>query len=499
MSLGELWLGFFRYYLFEFDRDVNVVCVRQKQLLPRFVKMWNSLLAIEDPFNLDHNLTGSLSRDSLLSILDVFYAVLKHHTTLLPDSMPSNIWRYSLFSPSSLAENRSHGPPPKSRCHRCQECGHRASDCPRNYTRGTNTCGPTTAVSMPVDTSVDVLIGPLLAPKSTGLLNSDTQQQHPYPQQLQQKQNVSDRQLASQQYTCFSPLQQPRTPLFFFFPRLSMVPGPFHPPRPRPHATMVTSNYGHIRDSGRVYCQLSLNPTEVPVQCATAYRTPFYPQTLYDQTPHSQPQTPVDAQEATTVQPGLHKDWTDGPQAGAIPSSAHSPKKDPRTPLSCDNKPFQRDPLRMEAPVKSTTSPSPNIGRDDRPEHGYLARNASEIAPTVSISDTSHDTVRHTASSVSSNQRLSKRKRNRAKPPPEHAVNSPETFDGHTKETNCPIVQPPCPPPNHNGNSRRKKFTRSTAEARSILNNKADIELAMQFQQMATNNIKPDHPGSFSR
>ncbi|KAF7232181.1 hypothetical protein EG68_06236 [Paragonimus skrjabini miyazakii] len=476
MSLGEMWLGFFR----------------QKQLLPRFVKMWNSLLAIEDPFNLDHNLTGSLSRDSLLSILDVFYAVLKHHTTLLPDSMPPNIWRYSLFSPSSLAENRSHGPPPKSRCYRCQECGHRAADCPRNYTRGL-----ITAVSVPVDNSIDVLIGPLLTSESKGLLNSVVQQPHPYPQQLQQKQNVSDKPLASQQCIWYTALQQPRTPTLYPFPRFPMVSGLLNPPRPRPQATIVTSNYGHSRDSGRAYYELSLNPGEVPVQCAPAYRTPFYSQTLYN--PRPQTQTPRNAQEASTVQPSFHAVRTDGPQHRAKQFSARSPKKDPPTPFSCDSRPLQRNPSQMGDPVKFTTNPSPNSGRDDEPENRYLARNVSELVPTVSVSDTLHGTVPHTALSVSSNQRPSKRKRNRAKPPSDHAANPPETFDGQIKETNHPTVQPTCPTLKPKGNSRRKKFTRSTAEARSILNNKADVELVMQFQQMATNNIKPNHPGSFSR
>lgn len=42
-----MWLGFLRYYLFEFNRDKYVVTIRQKNLLIRFVKMWRSLFAIE--------------------------------------------------------------------------------------------------------------------------------------------------------------------------------------------------------------------------------------------------------------------------------------------------------------------------------------------------------------------------------------------------------------------------------------------------------------------
>lgn len=47
VPLGDLWLGFFRYYLFEFNRDLHVVTIRQKAILTRFLKMWSSLFAVE--------------------------------------------------------------------------------------------------------------------------------------------------------------------------------------------------------------------------------------------------------------------------------------------------------------------------------------------------------------------------------------------------------------------------------------------------------------------
>ncbi|CAH8447259.1 unnamed protein product [Dicrocoelium dendriticum] len=160
MSLGELWLGFFRYFLFEFDRDVNVVCIRQKKMLPRFLKMWDSLFAVEDPFNLDHNLTGSLRRDSLLCILDVFYAVLVHHTTTLPDNMPLGEWRYKLFSPSCLAAKQRRSPPPRSKCQRCHEFGHRATDCPTKDRKNSG------IIAASADSYVDTLVGHFLTNNS---------------------------------------------------------------------------------------------------------------------------------------------------------------------------------------------------------------------------------------------------------------------------------------------------------------------------------------------
>ncbi|KAG5454163.1 Terminal uridylyltransferase 7 [Clonorchis sinensis] len=165
LSLGEMWLGFFHYYLFEFNRDVNVVCIRQKKLLSRFVKMWTSLFAIEDPFDLDHNLTCALSRDSLLSILDLFYAVLVHHTTLNPDSMHVDLWRFTLFAPKRLDEIRRLGTPSRWRCRRCRQFGHRAADCP---TKDNN---PQTIVS---DSNVQVLIGAFLNRKPNQSINNQS-------------------------------------------------------------------------------------------------------------------------------------------------------------------------------------------------------------------------------------------------------------------------------------------------------------------------------------
>ncbi|VDD79269.1 unnamed protein product [Mesocestoides corti] len=83
VSVAELWLGFLRYYLFDFDRERYVVTINQKPKLERFAKLWNSLLAVEV---LNH-------------VLNSFYKVLVCHSTLLRGNMVLNSWRYLLFSP----------------------------------------------------------------------------------------------------------------------------------------------------------------------------------------------------------------------------------------------------------------------------------------------------------------------------------------------------------------------------------------------------------------
>lgn len=64
-SVGQLWVGFLRYYTETFDWDNHVVCIRLSEPLTRKVKNWTKhRLAIEDPFELSHNLAAGVSHKS---------------------------------------------------------------------------------------------------------------------------------------------------------------------------------------------------------------------------------------------------------------------------------------------------------------------------------------------------------------------------------------------------------------------------------------------------
>lgn len=65
LSTGALWLEFLRYYTEKFNYDEHVVCIRQKEPLFRREKGWlRKTIAIEDPFELTHNLTAGLHMKS---------------------------------------------------------------------------------------------------------------------------------------------------------------------------------------------------------------------------------------------------------------------------------------------------------------------------------------------------------------------------------------------------------------------------------------------------
>ena len=64
-SIADLWLGLLRFYTEEFPFNERVVCIRRLAPLSKFEKLWNGCgIAIEDPFNLSHNLGSGLSRKS---------------------------------------------------------------------------------------------------------------------------------------------------------------------------------------------------------------------------------------------------------------------------------------------------------------------------------------------------------------------------------------------------------------------------------------------------
>jgi DNA polymerase sigma len=91
-SLGELLVGFFDYYSRHFDFKNSLISIRAARELPKSAEYsmcvqsspgskQQKFIAIEDPFNLTHNLGRSANKDNarlILSEFDRAYTILKH-------------------------------------------------------------------------------------------------------------------------------------------------------------------------------------------------------------------------------------------------------------------------------------------------------------------------------------------------------------------------------------------------------------------------------------
>eukprot|EP00092_Neocalanus_flemingeri_P000521 GFUD01000553.1.p1 GENE.GFUD01000553.1~~GFUD01000553.1.p1 ORF type:complete len:1415 (-),score=480.00 GFUD01000553.1:1102-5346(-) len=129
-SLGELWIGFLNFYAGDWDDKRLVVSIRQSRPLTKFEKMWNSpCIAIEDPFELSHNLGAGISRKMNLYIKKAFINGRKLFGTPFKQNPPGyrTIQDY-FFDPELLTD----GAPPNDRgCRACGKIGHLVADCPR--------------------------------------------------------------------------------------------------------------------------------------------------------------------------------------------------------------------------------------------------------------------------------------------------------------------------------------------------------------------------------
>ena len=80
--VGDLWIGFLDFFARDWDDKKLVVSIRQSRPLTKFEKMWISpCIAIEDPFELSHNLGAGISRKSKIQI--GLCLIFIHNTKLL--------------------------------------------------------------------------------------------------------------------------------------------------------------------------------------------------------------------------------------------------------------------------------------------------------------------------------------------------------------------------------------------------------------------------------
>uniref|UniRef100_A0A8C2Q7S4 Terminal uridylyl transferase 4 n=1 Tax=Cyprinus carpio TaxID=7962 RepID=A0A8C2Q7S4_CYPCA len=123
-TVGELWLGLLRFYTEEFDFKEYVISIRQRKRLTTFEKQWTSkCIAIEDPFDLNHNLGAGVSRKSKQNYPRHFNL----HFRLI--FMSLSLCQDYFFDSKVLTDGEL---APNDRCCRiCGKIGHYMKDCPK--------------------------------------------------------------------------------------------------------------------------------------------------------------------------------------------------------------------------------------------------------------------------------------------------------------------------------------------------------------------------------
>ncbi|MFT7796556.1 terminal uridylyltransferase 4 [Arapaima gigas] len=127
-TVGELWLGLLRFYTEEFDFKEHVISIRQRKRLTTFEKQWTSkCIAIEDPFDLSHNLGAGVSRKMTNFIMKAFInGRMLFGTPFYPQ--PGLEAEY-FFDSKVLTDGEL---APNDRCCRiCGKIGHYMKDCPK--------------------------------------------------------------------------------------------------------------------------------------------------------------------------------------------------------------------------------------------------------------------------------------------------------------------------------------------------------------------------------
>ncbi|XP_068445814.1 terminal uridylyltransferase 4 [Clinocottus analis] len=127
-SVGELWLGLLRFYTEEFDFKEHVISIRQRKRLTTFEKQWTSkCIAIEDPFDLNHNLGAGVSRKMTNFIMKAFINGRKLFGTPFYPIMGTEVDYF--FDSKVLTDGEL---APNDRCCRiCGKIGHYMKDCPK--------------------------------------------------------------------------------------------------------------------------------------------------------------------------------------------------------------------------------------------------------------------------------------------------------------------------------------------------------------------------------
>ncbi|VDM50013.1 unnamed protein product [Toxocara canis] len=132
-NVTELWLGFLDYFSRRFDFTAEVVQIRRKEPLSKLDKRWQGKpIAIEDPFDLKHNLSCGVHLQTMAYIKRSFIQSRERFARIRVPTRQLSNRRFEAFLIELLHDCRVGDGPPLARncCYRCKQIGHFVENCP---------------------------------------------------------------------------------------------------------------------------------------------------------------------------------------------------------------------------------------------------------------------------------------------------------------------------------------------------------------------------------
>ncbi|MFH4975345.1 hypothetical protein AB6A40_002054 [Gnathostoma spinigerum] len=149
-SAGELWLGFLVFFAEKFDFETEVIQIRRREPLNKLDKGWQSRpIAIEDPFDLNHNLSSGVHKKTMIYIQKSFVQSRERFGMLRPlPNVLLDFFKRATNINHSIPEVREierlayiiirscrvgKGPPLGANCcYKCRQIGHFVNNCPQS-------------------------------------------------------------------------------------------------------------------------------------------------------------------------------------------------------------------------------------------------------------------------------------------------------------------------------------------------------------------------------
>ncbi|CAI2348886.1 unnamed protein product [Caenorhabditis sp. 36 PRJEB53466] len=128
-TCAQLLIGYFDYYS-RFDFRNFVVQCRRETNLSKIEKDWQRPLCVEDPFDLNHNLSSGITKKMFVFVMKVFIASRAVFMSAIPKTSRGPNF-LSDFKEQLFCMCSQGSAPADRQCHACHKIGHFVDQCPR--------------------------------------------------------------------------------------------------------------------------------------------------------------------------------------------------------------------------------------------------------------------------------------------------------------------------------------------------------------------------------